>query len=211
MIFIDNCKQGTEEWHQLRLGRITSSRIAEVMALARNPDDVSKTRESYMLDLAIQRITGVIPQGPKSDAINHGHETENQARAMYELRTGYDVREVAFVTMGDHIGVSPDGLVDTDGLLEIKCPNTKTQCSRYYNGIVLPEEYQWQVDSQLWVTNREWCDFVQFDSRIETQAGYMCNRIYRSEKIIKCMEQEVNKFIDQLENMVYMLSKPLEY
>ena len=126
MIFIDDCKQGTPEWHQLRLGRITSSRIADVMSLARNIDDVSKTRESYMLDLAIQRITGVIPLGPKSDAIDHGHETESQARAMYEIRTGYNVREVAFVTLGDYVGVSPDGLVDTDGLIEIKCPNHQT-------------------------------------------------------------------------------------
>lgn len=211
MNYIFSCEQGSQEWYNLSLGKITGSRMGDVMAMARNIDDCSKTRESYMVELAIQRITGVTPTGIKTDAMEHGNETEDQARAMYELRTDEEVTQVAFVTLGEYIGVSPDALVGTDGLLEIKCPNTKTQCLHYFNGIYLPMEYQWQVDAQMWVTGREWCDFVQYDPRIDTQAGYMKKRIYRSEKIIQCLRQETSKFIDQLEEMVYMLSKPMEY
>lgn len=210
MKIIHDIIQGSPGWHEVRLGKITASRFKDVMTNGRGSAP-SKTAESYMIELAIEAVTGKSLPFFENDAMRHGTETEPQARAMYELISGNDVTEVAFIEHNQFVGVSPDGLVGLDGGLEIKCPNTKTQVERYLNGIGLPDDYKWQVHGCIWVAEREWWDFVSFDDRIDTAAQYICTRVYRDEAIIKELSEKVSIFTDNLQEMIVKLSKPMEY
>ena len=210
MNIIHDIKQGSDEWLELRLGKITASRFKDVMTNGRGGSP-SKTAESYMMELAIEKVTGKSLPFFENDAMRHGTETEPQARAMYELVSGNEVSEVAFIEHNEFIGVSPDGLIGNDGLLEIKCPNTKTQVERYLSNIGLPSDYKWQVHGQIWVAEREWCDFLSFDDRIDTAAQYICTRVYRDEVLIKELSERTKDFSEKLQEMIIKLSKPMEY
>lgn len=209
MKIIHDCLQGSDEWLNMRLGKITASRFKDVMTNGRGGAP-SKTAESYMIELAIESITGKSLPFFENDAMRHGTETEPQARAMYELISGNDVLEVTFIEHNDFVGVSPDGLIGSDGLIEIKCPTTKTQVERYLNNVGLPDDYKWQVQGQIWVAEREWCDFLSFDDRIDTAAQYLCTRVYRDEKLIKELQEKVDIFTTNLQEMIAKLSIPLE-
>lgn len=209
MKIIHDCLQGSEEWLQMRLGKITASRFKDVMTNGRGGNP-SKTAESYMIELAIESVTGKSLPFFENDAMRHGTETEPQARAMYELISGNDVSEVAFIEHNDFVGVSPDGLIGSDGLIEIKCPTTKVQVERYLNSVGLPDDYKWQVHGQIWVSEREWCDFLSFDDRIDTAAQYLCTRVYRDEKLIKELQEKVDIFTTNLQEIIAKLSIPLE-
>lgn len=210
MKIIESIEQGTPEWFELRLGKVTGSRFKDVMSKGRG-NAPSKTRHSYMMDLAIEKITGNKSEQYTNDAMQYGTETEPRARAMYELLSGSEVNEVAFIEHNEMIGVSPDGLIGENGILEIKCPNTKTQVTRFLEGVGLPSEYKFQVHGQLWVAEREWCDFLSFDDRIDTKAQYLCTRVNRDEKIIKELSEGVYIFCDELNEMINKLSQPMEF
>lgn len=210
MNIIHNMEQGTPEWLSLRLGKVTASRFKDVMTNGRGGAP-SKTAESYMIELAIEKVTGNSLPFFENDAMRHGTETEPQARAMYEVLSGNEVSEVAFIEHNEFVGVSPDGLVGNDGLLEIKCPNTKTQVERFLKEIGLPSDYKWQVHGQIWVAEREWCDFLSFDDRIDTAAQYLCTRVYRDDALIKELSDRVERFSGELQDMIIKLSKPMEY
>ena len=210
MNIIHDIEQGTPEWLSLRLGKVTASRFKDVMTNGRG-GATSKTSESYMMELAIEKITGNSLPFFENDAMRHGTETEPQARAMYEIISGNEVSEVAFIEHNEFVGVSPDGLIGNDGLIEIKCPNTKTQVARFLSGAGLPSDYKWQVHGQIWVAEREWCDFLSFDDRIDTAAQYICTRVHRDESLIKELSERVSKFSDELQNMIVKLSKPMEF
>jgi putative phage-type endonuclease len=209
MKIIHDVLQGSDEWLAMRLGKITASRFKDVMTngIGGSP---SKTAESYMIELAIEAVTGKSLPFFENDAMRHGTETEPKARLMYELMTGNDVAEVAFIEHNEFVGVSPDGLIGVNGGIEIKCPNTKTQVERYLGAIGLPDDYKWQVHGCIWVAEREWWDFVSFDDRIDTAAQYLCTRVYRDEKIIKELDEKVKAFSESLQEMIIKLSKPLE-
>lgn len=210
MNVIHDITQGSPEWLELRLGKITASRFGDLMKSGRG-GAVSKTAESYLIELALERVTGTKAPFFENDAMRHGTETEPRARAMYEIMTGNEVSEVAFIEHNEFIGVSPDGLIGNDGGLEIKCPNSKTQAERFLNGVGLPDDYKWQVYGCIWVAEREWWDFVSFDDRIDTAAQYICNRVYRDEKIIKELSDKVLAASERLNEIVYKLSAPMEY
>lgn len=210
MNIIHDILQGSPEWQALRLGRITASRFGDLMKSGRGGAP-SKTAESYLIEIALERITGTQAALFENDAMRHGTETEPRARAMYEIMSGNEVSEVAFIEYNDLIGVSPDGLIGIDGGLEIKCPSTKTQAERFLNDIGLPDEYKWQVYGCLWVSEREWWDFVSFDDRIDTAAQYICTRVYRDEKVIKDLSDKVLSAAEQLAEIVEKLSKPMEF
>lgn len=210
MRIIHDCLQGSDEWLSMRLGKVTASRFKDVMTNGKGGKP-SKTAESYMIELAIETITGKSLPFFENDAMRHGTETEPQARAMYELISGNEVSEVAFIEHNDFVGVSPDGLVGNDGLLEIKCPTTKVQVERYLSGVGLPTDYKWQVMGQIWVAEREWCDFLSFDDRIDTAAQYICTRVYRDEEAIKDLSDRVDAFVGNLQEMIQKLSQPMEY
>ncbi len=206
MIIHTGIEQGTDEWKRLRLGKLTASRFKDVLAKGRG-NAPSKTRESYMMQLVSEILTGEPQDSFTNKSMEWGNETEPQACAMYELRNDVQVEHVAFIEpeLEAGYGVSPDGLIEGDGLLEIKCPNTTTQIQRVLKG-EFPKEYLAQVQGQLWVSSREWCDFVSFDPRISTDADYFQVRVYRDEEYIKNLEAECFTFISEMKELLTKLN-----
>jgi putative phage-type endonuclease len=191
--------QGSEEWHAMRCGVITASRFKDVLARGKG-----KTRRSYMVELAGEILTGIPHEGYRSKAMRSGTEREPEARKQYSLMSGYSVEEVAFVTREDvpGVGVSPDCLVVGEpGIVEIKCPQTNTQLKNWQEQR-LPSEYLAQVQGQLWITGRDWCDWVSRDHRIDGVAGYVCVRVERDDDYIKEMAAKIADFRNELLELV---------
>jgi len=205
MNIIETCEQGSSEWHKLRLGRITASKMKDVLSKGRGTAP-SKTAESYMMELLAERLTGEPKPFFENDAMRWGTETEPQARAMYELKSGNTVKEVAFIAEGDHLGVSPDGLIGDDGMLEIKCPTTITQIRRALTDNYSNDYYE-QIQMQLWIAQRQWCDFLSFDPRLDVDAGYLLQRVERDEEFIKNMEEKTGLFITKMNDLYEQLTK----
>ena len=206
MNIIESCEQGSEEWLSLRLGKITASRVKDVLTKGRGTSP-SKTAESYMMELIAETLTGRSKPFFENDAMRWGTETEPQARAMYEVNNDFvAVKEVAFVEHNDQIGISPDGLVGDDGLLEIKAPNTTTQLKRALSDDY-SSDYKAQIQMQLWVTEREWCDFVSFDPRLECASGYLQQRVYRNEEYIEDMKIKVYAFVERMNELINQLKE----
>ena len=193
MEIIKDVEQGTEEWLNLRFGWITASRFKDVMA-----GGAGKTRKAYMYHLAAEILTGERAESYTNEYMEWGTQTEPQARAMYELESGYDVDQVSFIRHDTlKAGCSPDGLVGESGLVEFKCPKTTTQIETFLSG-KMPAIHAAQVQGQLWISEREWCDFVSFDPRINGESSYFCTRIERDEDKIKEIENAVIKFQGEL-------------
>lgn len=191
-------EQGSPEWFEQRRGKVTASRIADIMAKTKS--GYSTSRQNYLMQLLCERLTGKVEESFKSAAMQRGNDLEPEARNWYQLETGEIVEQVSFI---DHpnindAGASPDGLVGTEGLIEIKCPNTATHIEtlrskkpsdRYY------KQMQWQMAC----TGRKWCDFVSFDNRLPDNLAYFCVRIDRNEEVIAEIEQEVTAFLLELD------------
>lgn len=200
---IYDIEQGTDEWLKMRLGKLTASRFSDVISKGRGSAP-SKTRESYMYQLAAEILTEQPQDSFKGSAVDWGNECEPAARAAYELKHDTDVVECAFIEKNEWLGVSPDGLVGEDGLLEIKCPNTTTQIKRFLSG-EFPKEYMAQVQGQLWVSGREWCDFVSYDPRINGDSDYFEVRVYRDEEYIENLASKCEDFIAELKQLLIKL------
>ncbi len=206
MEIITGFDQGSEEWLAARLGFITGSKFKDVKSAGKGGAP-SKTRMSYMRQLAAEAITG-LPQGSfKNEYMEWGTETEPQARAMYELDTGSTATEVAFIKWkpGHKIGISPDALIGEDGGLEIKCPKTTTQIETFLSG-KMPACHRAQVQGCLWVSEREWWDFVSFDPRIDGSSSFFCERVYRDEEYIAELEMACLGFEKELNLMIEKLT-----
>jgi putative phage-type endonuclease len=201
MEIITNIEQGSEEWHAMRLGWITASRFKDVIAGGQG-----KTRKAYMYQLAAEAITGEREESFSNQYMEWGTATEPQARSMYEFDSGNTVDKVTFVKLNktNEIGISPDGLIGEDGGIEIKCPKTTTQIETYLSG-KMPTSHKAQVQGSLWVTGREWWDFVSFDPRIDGAAGFFLQRIYRDEDYIKELEKKCLDFEIELLATINML------
>lgn len=190
--------QGTAEWHQLRLGKVTASRVADI--LAKTKTGVSASRGNYLVELAIQRVTGQMEESYTNAAMAWGTETEPKARMAYEVFNDVMVEQVPFV---DHpsikwFGASPDGLVNSDGLCEIKCPNSATHWTYLKSGEP-PNKYFIQMQAQIACTGREWNDFISFDPRMPEKSQLLVKRVFRDDKFIGIMEDEVKKFLEEVE------------
>ncbi len=201
--------QGTEEWRALRVGKVTASRVADVVR--RTKSGYSTSRKNYSAFLLCERLTGRPTETFKSAEMNWGTEKEPDARAAYEFMRDVTVEQVAFV---DHpsirmSGASPDGLVGEDGLIEIKCPNTSTHLdSLLYGGV--DEDYVIQMQWQMACTGRQWCDYVSFDPRLPPHLQLFIKRIPRDQKAIIALENEVVSFQRELESLIESLPKSAE-
>lgn len=203
MRIIRDIEQGSGEWLKLKLGKISASRAKDLMTNGRG-DAISKTAESYMFELMAERLTGESKPFFESDAMRWGSETEDQARAMFELKEGVDVEQVAFIEQSEWLGVSPDGLVGDNGLLEIKCPNTTTQLKRALSGDY-SADYKAQIQMQLWVSERQYCHFLSFDPRLDCEAGYLLQRVERDEEYINEMKVKVTRLIERMNDLLEQL------
>jgi putative phage-type endonuclease len=204
MQIIETVDQGSDEWHELRRGVVTASRFKDVMSKGRGAEP-SKTRLSYMMELAAEILTDEINHLEPNKYMIWGTETEPRAKANYEINNDVDVKEVTFIKHGSlNCGVSPDGLIGSDGGLEIKCPKTTTQLETYLSG-KMPSQHKSQVQGCLWVSEREWWDFVSYDPRINAEAEYFQVRVYRDEDYIKSLEEGVKEFNEQLNEMINKL------
>lgn len=199
-------EQGTPEWHQLRLGKATGSRIKEIIAKTKTGPAAS--RANYKAELVCERRTKTPLDGFSSGPMDWGKEQEAEARRRYEAEKGVLVQEVAFV---DHptipmSGASPDGLVGEDGLVEIKCPNTKTHIETLLANKA-PSQYISQMQWQMACTGRAWCDFVSFDPRMPDDEQFFCIRVPRDDEYIKSLEAEVSKFLGEVEEAITKLDR----
>jgi len=194
-------KQGDDQWFAARLGKATASRVADI--IAKTKSGPSASRQAYAVQLALERITGQREEGFKSAAMQRGTELEAEARAMYEMRTGVLVTEVGFVP--HHIvemsGASPDGMVGSDGLLEIKCPDSK-QHLEYLQLATAPAKYRPQVQWQMACTGRQWCDFASYDPRFPERLRLHVVRVPRDDAYIAELEAEVEVFLAEVAAIV---------
>ena len=157
------CEQRSDEWYSLRQGKMTASRIAD--ALAKTKTGWGVGRERYAVELALERITGQSAPNFVSADMQWGIDTEDEAIQAYEYMTGNAVDDVGFVeNTAAPIGCSPDGLVGLDGSIEVKCPATHTHVQTVLSGKV-KSEYVQQMEAQMIICKRNWCDFISYDPR----------------------------------------------
>lgn len=197
-------EQRSPEWFAARLGKVTGSRVADLMAKTKSGPSAS--RASYMAELICERLTGEQADRFQNAAMQHGTDTEPQARAAYEFMTDRAVTETGFTihpTIAD-FGASPDGLIGADGLLEIKCPNTATHVDTLLTETV-PAKYITQMQAQMACTGRAWCDFVSFDPRLPSDLQMWVTRVQRDPAFITDMEAEIAAFLTELDAKVNAL------
>lgn len=186
--------QGSDEWKALRLGKVTASRVADVVA--RTKTGYGASRANYMAQLIAERLTGTVAEAYTNAAMIHGTETEPEARAAFEFYQGVTVEQVAFVPHPkiDQAGASPDGLIGEDGLVEIKCPNTATHLETLL-GQAVPSKYETQMQFQMACTGRKWCDFVSYDPRMPENMRLFIKRVARDDRRIAELESEIAAFL----------------
>jgi putative phage-type endonuclease len=192
---MDEIIQGSAEWHALRCGKVTASRVADVVAKTKSGWGAS--RANYAAELIAERLTGVAAEGYTNAAMQWGTDQEPNARLAYEFVYDVTVEQVAFVvhpTIED-AGASPDGLVGEDGLVEIKCPNTATHIDTLISQTI-PAKYVTQMMWQMACTGRKWCDFVSYDPRLPESMQLFVQRIARNDDMITDLEDAVRLFLE---------------
>ena len=192
----DCMEQRTEEWFSARLGKVTASRVADVLAKIKSGESAS--RKNYKMELVVQRLTGKQGESFTNAAIEHGVTNEPFARMAYEAHTGTFVKEEGFV---DHptiegFGCSPDGIVG-EGLIEIKAPNTANHIETVLENKA-PSKYIPQMQCQMACTGAKWCDFVSFDPRVPEDLQLFVVRVERDQEYIDSMEVEVKQFLSEV-------------
>jgi putative phage-type endonuclease len=196
--------QNTPEWHQERCGKATASRIADIIATTKSGPSAS--RKNYLAQLVAERLTGTVAESYTNAAMQWGQNTEEQARATYAFLQGVDVLKAPFVPHPELIdsGASPDGFVGSDGLIEIKCPNTATHIETLLAGKI-DGKYITQMQWQMACTGREWCDFVSYDPRMPEHLAIWVKRVPRDSAMIEELEGAVRVFLAEVASTVTAL------
>ena len=202
-------EQKSPEWFAARLGKATGSRIAEIVAKTKSGDSAS--RGNYMAQLVIERLTNKQEESYSNEYMDWGNLQEPFARAAYEAATNVLVDEVGMITHPriEMSGASPDGLVGDDGLVEIKCPKTATHIETLLSKTV-PGKYNIQMQWQMACTDRSWCDFVSFDPRMPDGLQMFLKRVHRDDALIKTLENEVIKFLKEVDAKLEQLTNQLK-
>jgi len=191
-----NVEQNTEEWMKLRLGKFTSSTFCDIMG-----KDSTVGYKNAILKVVYERITGEIPEEYTNGWMERGKELEPQAKAWYEFNFT-EVSNGGFFC-DDWIGASPDAVVG-DGLLEIKCPKYSTHM-QYLIDNTLPAKYKWQVQGQLFIAEKEYCDFLSYHPKLRP----MCLRIGRNEKQIKELKLKLEEAINEAQKTIEVIKNGL--
>ena len=178
-------QQNTQEWRDARAGKITASRMCDVLAFGKRDGKPLKARQDYIGDIVAEILTGEPREQVKAKPLDWGHDVEAAARAAYEAETGLIVACTGFMThpLLDYIGCSPDGLIGAGGQVQIKCPqNPAVHIETLRSG--MPEEHIPQVQGELFVTGRQWSEFVSYDPRMPEEHRLYRQRIERDETYI---------------------------
>ena len=197
-------QQGSDEWFAARCGKATASRIADI--LRKTKSGPSASRAKYMGQLIAERLTGMVAESYTNGAMQWGIDTEPQARAAYEFDCNVDVDPAGFVEHPEisMSGASPDGFVGSDGLIEIKCPETHTHIEILLSGKIKPD-YITQMQWQMACTNRQWCDFVSFDPRMPADLQLFVQRVTVDQDVQMEMEVEVERFLSEVDQKISAL------
>lgn len=189
-------EQRSPEWFNLRIGKFTASTFKNLFAGSN-----TQTYKNEIYRVVFERLTKKSPENVVTEYMQRGTELEPEARSVYELETGNNVKEPGFFELNEWIGASPDGLIREDGLIEIKCPKYSTMIEYMIKNKV-PSEYIWQIQGQLWVTERKWCDFVAYHPDLPI----LIIRVLRDENKIKELELAVNQAISEVKKILETIS-----
>ena len=198
-------EQRTDDWFSARLGKVTASRISDVVAKTKS--GVSASRGNYMAQLIVERMTNKPTESYSNSAMQWGTDTEPLARAAYEMATGTMVDEIGFVVHPRLAmsGASPDGLVGDEGLIEIKCPNTATHIETLISDNI-DNKYFLQMQWQMACTGRKWCDFVSFDPRMPEPLQIKIICVSFHETLVADLESQVEQFLNETQEKVDFLN-----
>ena len=201
-------EQRSPEWFAARLGKVTASRVADV--IAKTKSGYSASRDNYMAQLICERLTGQQGESFTNAAMQWGTETEPLARSAYEAHAEM-VEEVGFVQHPkiEMAGASPDGLVGLFGMLEIKCPNTATHIDTLLTQTV-PTKYITQMQWQMRCCERQWCDFVSFDPRLPQKLQLFVKKVEFDPTYVAMLEEEVTQFLAELDSKLGKLRMKYE-
>lgn len=204
-MIVEGLEQHTPEWIQMRVGCVTASRMADVMAKLKKKDAEAQSRADYRAEIVCETLTGRAADHYVSPAMQWGIDNEIFARNAYEV----EVASVELVGFALHdtvkkLGASPDGLVGDDGLAQFKCPTTATHLDYIIAGVV-PAEYHWQMLCEMACTERSWCDFVSYDPRLPKRLQLFVRRFERDDARIAAMEAEVEKFLAEVDEQIAKL------
>lgn len=199
-------EQRSDEWFEARLGKVTASKIADVMSTLKTGKEAI-TRKNYRIQLVSERLTNKKADSFINDAMRIGIEREDDARTTYIFKHN-DVEEIGFV---DHptipmTGASPDGLVGDDGLIEIKSPLATTHTDTIISGEA-PSKYIPQMQWQMACTGRKWCDFVSFNPDFPESLQLFVVRVERDDTLIKELEDGVQKFLSEVDDTINQLQE----
>jgi len=198
--------QQTPEWFKARAGKVTASRIADI--LAKTKSGYSASRANYCAQLVVERLTGEAAESFTNAAMQWGTDTEPKARDAYSARTGELIDEAGFYVHPsiEQSGASPDGLVGDEGLVEIKCPNTATHIETLIDKAPA-SKYLYQMQWQMACANRAWCDFASYDPRMPEHLRLFVVRVPRDVALIAAVEKEVTAFLAEVGAKVEQLMK----
>lgn len=196
---IYNVEQNTEEWFQVRSGIPTASCFDKILSPT---GKLSTQATNYMNMLLAENITNkALNTWEGSQWTERGAELEPDAKQFYEFTNNVELESVGFIT-NYNVGCSPDSLVGDDGLLEIKCPAPHTHIEYLLNQKV-PTKYIPQIQGQLYVTNRKWCDWMSYHPELPS----LIIRVERDESYITKLSAELNKFLKNLERKKQLIVK----
>jgi len=197
-------EQRSEEWFQARLGKVTASRVADVLAKIKSGESAS--RRNYKIQLVSERLTGEKQETYINQAMQDGIDREAFARDRYVQQFG-EVEEVGFIKHPTlEAGASPDGIVGEDGILEIKCPMGSTHTETLMTQDV-PSRYVPQIQFQLLVTGRKWCDFVSYNPMFPEHLQVFVKRVEADPVYQKELESEVKQFLSEVDNVINKLKE----
>ncbi len=200
-------QQGSPEWHAARCGKVTASRVHDIVAVTRS-GGFTAGRKNYLSTLVWERLTGKPAPTYQSAAMAYGTECEPEARFAYALKQGVEIEEVGFIAHPtiEMAGASPDGLVGKDGLCEIKCPQSSAHLDRWL-GAKIDQAYMDQMMFQMACTGRQWCDFVSYHRDAPEEMQLHITRIMRDDKAVAKLDIEVEQFLIDLDATVDLLRK----
>ena len=208
-MILETATQRDDDWYAARCGKATASRFKDAIATLKNGQPAQAAKD-YLMELVVERLTGEPVTRYVTAAMQWGTDNEDAARAAYERHTGIEVEETGFVAHDTLLaGCSPDGLVDWDGLIEIKCPfSSAVHIETLLNG--MPADHMAQVQGQMWITGRQWCDFVSYDPRMPEPLQLHVQRISRVPAYVADLERQVTEFLFKVGDKVEALRRLAE-